>query len=147
MPRPVIVDAFVDAVVRVMKSMGEEARLVATRYSSDVDPPPSIVVTIELRGSLNGPVTWSFSRDLARHITQQMLLGAASEEYYPAAAAELANIMLGNATGALEEAGYLVELAPPSLRTERREGPQVLVADVVTDSGEMKLLFDVEEAA
>jgi CheY-specific phosphatase CheX len=150
MTRPEIVDAFVAAVVRVMRiSLGEEAHLVATRYASDVDPPPSIAVSIELSGNLRGPVTWSFSPTLARQVANSMLLGAAAEEHYPDAVAELANMVLGNAVEALENAGFLVELAPPAIRERgaHRTGPKALVVDISSASGQMKLLFDLEEAA
>lgn len=148
-PKPAIVDAFVDAVVRVVQvSLGEEAQHIATSYASELDPPPSIAVSITLTGNLRGPVTWTFSRPLARQVTESMLMGAASEEYYSGAVAELANMMLGNAAAALEDAGYLVELAPPSLAPERRNGgPKALVVAITIPSGEMKLMFDLEEAA
>ncbi len=148
-PRPEIVDAFVDAVVRVIRiSLGEEAQQIVTSYALDVDPPPSIAVSISLTGNLQGPVTWSFSRPLARQVTESMLMGAASEEFYAGAVAELANMMLGNAAAALEDAGYLVELTPPSLSPGRRQNaPKVLVVAITIPSGEMKLMFDLEEAA
>lgn len=148
-PKPEIVDAFVDAVVRVMQvSLGEQAQKIATSYASDVDPPPSFQVSISLSGNLRGPVTWSFSRPLARQVTESMLMGAASEEYYAGAVAELANMMLGNAMASLEDAGYVVELAPPSAPAERAPGaPKALVVAITIPSGEMKLLFDLEEAA
>jgi CheY-specific phosphatase CheX len=143
-----IVDAFVAAVVRVMRiSLGEEAHLIATDYASDVDPPPSIAVAISLSGTLRGPVTWSFSRALARQVTESMLMGAAAEEHYASAVAELANMMLGNAVAALEDAGYLVELAPPSIQPAPRQGPKALVVTMGIPSGEIKLLFDLQEAA
>src|SRR5450432_4774022 len=128
MTRPEIIDVFVAAVVRVIRlSIGEDAQLVATRYASDVDPAPSIIVSIELSGGLRGPVTWSFTPTLARRVTEQMLLGAAAEEHYADAVAELANMILGNAAGALQDAGFLVELQPPSIRHGgRREGPNAL---------------------
>ncbi len=149
MTRPEIVEAFVAAVVRVIRlSIGEEARLVATRYASDVDPAPSIIVSIELSGTLRGPVTWSFTPTLARQVTEHMLLGAAAEEHYADAVAELANMMLGNAAEALHDAGFLVELHPPSIRQGGcREGPNALVIEVASPSGQMKLLFDLVEAA
>jgi CheY-specific phosphatase CheX len=150
MTRPEIVETFVAAVVNVMQqALGEEARLVATRYARDVDPSPSITVSIELSGTLRGPVTWSFSPTLARSVAQAMLLGAAREEHHADAVAELANMVLGNAIGALTEAGYLIELHPPAIRPRdvERHGPQALVVDISSGSGQMKLLFDLEEAA
>lgn len=143
-----VVDAFVAAVVRVLRiSLGEEAQHVATSYASDVDPPPSIAVSIMLTGSLQGPVTWSFSPTLARQVTESMLMGAAAEEYYAGAVAELANMMLGNAAASLADAGYLVELTPPSIQPAPRQGPQVLVVAITIPSGQMKLLFDLAVAA
>lgn len=143
-----IVDAFVAAVVRVMRiSLGEEAQYIATSYASDVDPPPSIQVSIVLTGTLCGPVKWSFSQRLARQVTESMLMGPAPEEYFAGAVAELANMMLGNAAGALEDAGYLVELAPPTMQPAPRHGPKALVVAITIPSGEMKLMFDLEEAA
>lgn len=148
MTAPAIVDAFVDAVVRVVRvTLGEEAELVTTRYARDVDPPPSIAVSVQLSGGLRGPITWSFSPDLARRVADQMLAGGAAPEHYADAVAELANMMLGNALSALEDAGYLVELAPPSIRRDRRDGPAALVIEVASESGAMKLLLDLEVAA
>ena len=147
--KPEVVDAFVDAVVRVIRaSLGEEAEKIATSYASELDPPPSIAVSILLTGKLQGPVTWSFSRPLAKQVTQSMLMGAASEEHYAEAVAELANMMLGSAAGALEDAGYLVGLTPPSLSPVRpHDAPKVLVVAITLPSGELKLMFDLQEAA
>jgi len=143
-----VVDAFVAAVVRVMRmSMNEEVQRVTTHYAPDVDPPPSFRVSIELTGSLRGPVRWSFSRGLARSVAESMLMGEAAEEYYQGAVAELANMVLGSAAGDLERAGYLVSLRPPSPAEARRAGNNALVLDIESASGEMKLLFDLEEAA
>ncbi|MBA3461513.1 MAG: chemotaxis protein CheX [Deltaproteobacteria bacterium] len=148
-PKPEIVDALVGAVVRVIQiSLGENAQQIATSYASDVDPAPSIAVSISLSGSLRGPVTWSFSRQLARRVTESMMMGPAPEEYYAGAVAELANMMLGNAVASLEDAGFLVELAPPLIAPERKQGARnALVVAITVPSGEIKLLFDLEEAA
>lgn len=146
-PNAQVVDALVNAVVRVVHvSLGEEAQHIVTSYASDVDPPPSIAVSISLIGNLRGPVTWSFSRPLARQVAESMLMGAAPEEMYASAVAELANMMLGNAAADLEDAGYLVELTPPSLTPERGQRKSLVVA-ITIPSGEMKLKFDLEEAA
>src|SRR5689334_25207062 len=98
-PRAEVINAFVAAVVRVLRtSMGEDARLAALQVTRALDPAPSIAVTIELTGNLRGPVTWVFSPDMARNVANKLLLSDdAPQEVHPDAVAELSNIVAGSA--------------------------------------------------
>ena len=151
-PRIEIVNAFVSAVVGVLRaSVGERASLADLHVSRRLDPPPWIAVAIELRGSLRGPVTWVFSPELASLIAARLLMDdAAPTELVPEALAELSNIVAGNATGPLEDAGYRVEIAPPVVYTSavRPElASDTLVATVTSDTGTVRVYMGAEVAA
>lgn len=110
-----IVNAIIDPVAAVIKSyVGAEPELTGIEVTNEIDPPPWLGVSIELRGNLVGPITCVVSEELARMIAAKM---AATEDVGPElcqeAVAELANIITGNATGKLVDAGYHVEIAPP----------------------------------
>jgi CheY-specific phosphatase CheX len=150
-PRAEVINAFVAAVVRVLRSsLGEEARLAALQVTRSLDPAPSIAVTIELTGGLKGPVTWVFSPDMARHVANTLLMqDDAPSEVFPDAAAELANIVAGQATQPLVDAGYAVDIHPPIIHDSSREplDNDTVVVTVSSPSGNVRIFFGLEAAA
>lgn len=151
-PSITVVNAFVDPVVALMRAcLGVEARPVAMEIAGEYDPPPAISVTIEASGELRGDITWTFSEELARDIAAGLLAVDASEideATCLAAAAELANIAVGNATSALLDAGYQVDIHPPLVHPtdgSRRMPRRTLAVCVHTDRGQMRVLIDIQE--
>jgi len=150
-PRVEVVRVLVAAVARVMRmSLGEQATLSGLEVSRCFDPPPSIAVSIELSGSLRGPLTCVFSPELAAQVAARLLMSDdVDPEFFPDAVAELANIVIGQATGPLSDAGFPVEIAtpvvhpgiPPELATN------TLVATLSSPSGTVKVFLGVEVAA
>ena len=116
-----VVNALLEPVFDVLKSCtGVEAHLSGVDYASKLPPPPCVMVTVELRGGVVGPISWSFDPKVARELAGRMLASPTLPEFGSAdctdALAELANIIVGNATGALLNAGYTVEVLPPIAR-------------------------------
>lgn len=148
-PHADVVNAFVTALARVLRtSLGEPARFTSLHVSRSLEPAPSVAVAVELSGSLRGPVTWVFSPDLARILATRMMMSeSVSAECVADAVAELSNIVTGNATGPLYDAGLIVELAPPVVYdgATRPELPaDTLVATVAASSGTVRVYLGVE---
>ena len=150
-PRAEVINAFVAAVVRVLRSsLNEEAKLAALQVTRSLDPAPSIAVTIELTGGLKGPVTWAFSPDMARHVANTLLMQEdAPQEVFPDAVAELSNIVAGQATGPLTDAGYAVDILPPVIHDAVREpfDDDTVVVTLSSPSGNVRIFFGLEAAA
>jgi CheY-specific phosphatase CheX len=150
-PRAEVINAFVAAVVRVLRSsLNEEAKLAALQVTRSLDPAPSIAVTIELTGGLKGPVTWVFSPDMARHVANTLLMQEdAPQEVFPDAVAELSNIVAGQATGPLTDAGYAVDILPPVIHDANREplDDDTVVVTLSSPSGNVRIFFGLEAAA
>lgn len=151
-PRAAIVTAFVDPVVQLMEAcLGVEARPVAIGLTAELDPPPSISVSIETSGELAGGVTWTFDAGLARDVAARLLArepADVDEATCAAAAAELANIAVGNATAALLDAGYRVDIHPPSVHApdgDRRLADRTLAVTVHTPRGILRVLIAIQE--
>lgn len=151
-PSAAIVNAFVDPVVQIMQAcLGLEARPVAMSMTSELDPPPAICVTIEATGEIRGAITWTFSEGLARDLAARLLARDAAEvdqETCAAAAAELANIAVGNATAALLDAGYRVEIHPPHVHPSdgsRALDERTLAVSVYTARGLLRVLVAIRE--
>lgn len=152
-PRAAIVSAFVDPVVHIMQAcLGLEARPVAMGLTSELDPPPAICVTIEATGELRGAITWTFSEELARDVAARLLAldtAQIDDATCAAAAAELANMAVGNATSALLDAGYRVEIQPPHVHSRdvsRALAERTLAVSVHTGRGLLRVLVAIREA-
>lgn len=151
-PPLAIVAAFVDPVVELMRScLGLDARPVALALLGELDPPPAISVTVEATGALRGGITWAFSEELVRDVATRMLSVdpcAVDAETCRAAAAELANIAVGNATAALLDAGYDIEIHPPTVHTaaaDRRLARRALAVTLHTGRGDVRVFLSIQE--
>jgi CheY-specific phosphatase CheX len=116
-----VVNALLEPIFDVLKSCtGVEAQVAAVDLATRLPPPPCLMVRVELRGRIVGPISWSFDPKVARELAARMLSSATLPEFGSAdctdALAELANVIVGNATGALLNAGYAVEVLPPTTR-------------------------------
>lgn len=146
-----VVNAFVEPVVDVIKTcIGLDTELGQIDLQSHIDPAPFLSATIEMRGTIVGPVTWVVSEELARVIATKMLAIDPADALTIAtcreAVAELANIISGNATGKLSDAGYNVEILPPTPiddRSERRLTERALSVTLCTSAGKIKLLLGI----
>lgn len=147
-----VVNAFIAPVVDVIKScVGLDAELGKVALTNQIDPPPFVSATIEMRGNLVGPITWIVSEELARLLAGKMLCVDPVEALNLAtcrdAVAELANIISGNATGKLIDAGYEVEILPPHIvdeKSERALTERTLSVTLSTTAGKIKVLLGLQ---
>lgn len=114
-------------------------------------PPSTITVRIELQGGVKGSTYWSFDLTLAQHLAQNMLplqncdqvennLNLLSDTV-----SELANIIVGHATGNLLESGYSIQFLPPCpIPCELRLNDAMLNLIVFTPAGRVQILFQVQ---
>ncbi|MCA1663218.1 MAG: chemotaxis protein CheX [Myxococcales bacterium] len=140
-----IVNAIIEPVAAVIKSyVGDEPELMGIEVTSQIDPPPWIGVTVQLEGNIVGPITCVVSEGLARIIASKM---AATDDVDPElcqeAVGELANIITGNATGKLIDAGYHVEITPPCnvAKDARQLTRKTLTVTLRTAAGAIKVLL------
>jgi CheY-specific phosphatase CheX len=145
-PPSAVVDAIVDAVVRVTKIvLGEEARVVARRPDLAGGDGPTHAVRSQFSGGLRGVLTWEITPELARQVADALTFGAASAADHPAAASELANMFVGQAADALTEAGYAVEIHPPADDgLGARSGSSAFAIAFATGGEELIVRFDLE---
>lgn len=146
--RAEVVNAFVTSLREIfLTATGLQAELAPLGVVSDSPAPPNMVVRIQISGELAGSAICSFSPGVARASAGYMLASESPAFDSPEtrdALGELANILVGNATGALLEQGYSVELSPPT--TELASAPQKLARQSVnvslnTDSGQVCLVL------
>ena len=82
----------------------------------------SVAIIIGVTGHLTGQVVLSIQEECARGIAAAMLMESEIAEFgedAQSAIAELANMMIANATIGLSEAGYHCDITPPAIFTGR----------------------------
>jgi CheY-specific phosphatase CheX len=114
-----VVNAFVSSLMTLLRSCGEnDAKVGPLRLVTQVPAAPSIAVSVEISGSLAGPVMWTFDPEVAKVLIQRLFSldpNEDSEISTADAVSELSNIVVGNATDKLLAAGYQVELRTPTV--------------------------------
>ncbi len=137
MTRPLLdadlVQHLLQVVIRCLRStVGVEAVAAVVRDSPSA--PSAITVALDFHGDLRGPVTWRFPPELALELVRRLMADpdppadAANE-----GAAELANILTGYATAALETHGFRCEFGPPRMHVG--ELPPGIAVHISTPTG------------
>jgi chemotaxis protein CheX len=148
-----VVNAFVSSLVNIFQAAtGLKGELEPLTVSTELPPPPGVVVSIQIRGPLFGPAIWNFAPEVASEIAARML-GSESRPPYDSpeakdAVAELANIVVGNTTDALLQAGYQVELSPPTAEIAPSLGQlegRTLAVSLTTSSGPISLYLALRQ--
>jgi chemotaxis protein CheX len=148
-----VVNAFVSPLLGVFQATtGLKAKLELHKLASDVPSLPGVVVTINLSGRIIGQAIWTFEPTVARAIAAHMLASSDSPALDSSeckdAVGELANILLGNATDALLQAGFPVELSVPTtmvpIAAQKLDHPSVRVS-VNTEAGHVNLVLAVTQ--
>jgi CheY-specific phosphatase CheX len=152
-----VVNALLEPVFDVLKSCtGYEAHVAGLAFAAQLPPPPCVMVTVELRGRIVGPISWSFDPKVARELAARMLSSSTLPEFGSEdctdALAELANIIVGNATGALLNAGYAVEVLPPTTRVLQtpptsKLAERALAVVLETPIGKVNIVMELSIAA
>jgi CheY-specific phosphatase CheX len=136
-----VVDSFTDVVVKCLRAtVGVDAVLAA------VGEPPgalaTIAVAVDLGGDVRGPVTWVFPAEIALELVRRLLADPdPAPETVTDGATELANILTGCATDALESHGFRCNLGVP--RVHLGELPSGLTVHMVTGAGPIDLVLSL----
>ncbi|MFT3698837.1 MAG: chemotaxis protein CheC [Kofleriaceae bacterium] len=133
-------EAFVNVVIaNLRRAVGIDAVIAAI----GVPAAKGIVVSIDLHV---GEVTWVFPQPLALALVEKMLaVPDPSPELAVDGATELANILTGQAMGALEKHGFRCQLGPP--RVHVGDLPRGASVRMATSAGPIDLVLRLAPAA
>ncbi len=144
-----VVNAFVSSLREIfLASTGIESELAPLNVATSGPPAPNMLVSIQITGGVQGPAICSFEPGVAREIAGRMLATEVEPEFDSPecrdALGELANIIIGNATGTLLDEGYQVELSLPT--TALASTPELLdqrsiKVSLNTRSGQVSMLL------
>jgi chemotaxis protein CheX len=79
---------------------------------------PGVTIIVGVTGDLKGQVFYNFSPQMALDFARAMMMGMEVDELdelAKSAISEMANITMGNIATKLSEAGFTVDLTPPSI--------------------------------
>lgn len=152
-----VVNALLTPLCEVLRTLtGSEPRIERLDLVGNLPEGPCLVVGLDFRGTLLGPVFWTFSPEVASKVAEAMtsteLPLAFDSPVCTDALMELSNMVAGNAVGALAEAGFPVEISVPRSKvsyappSEPLPEPQLCVS-FQTPSGRMNVTFGLRLGA
>jgi CheY-specific phosphatase CheX len=149
-----VINAFLAPALEHLRTLAGTNTLLEKMELTQWLPPSSITVRIELQGGVKGTTYWSFDLALAEHLAKNMLPSQNSNQkitnldILSDAVAELANIIVGHATGNLLESGYRIHFLPPCpIPCEKLSfNDATLNLVVFTPAGRAQILFQVQTA-
>ncbi len=147
------VNAFLTPSVRVIQKMaGVGVRLGPVRRLSEVCLDDNLSILIGLQGRLCGSVVLTAHRDVARALAERIAGGGLEgdeETEVRAVLAELANTIVGNATGHLYDLGIREGITPPtvvegsSVSLGFGEGVESVLLPLDTDVGRVEMIVSL----
>ena len=140
---PEIVSGFLALVVRCLRTTGGiDAVIAAAEEQSSGSSAPTIVVALDLDGDVRGPVTWVFPPAIALELVRRLMddLDPAPETAADGAT-ELANILTGRASEALQAHGFRCELGVPRMHVGPL--PTGLVTRMATAAGPIDVVLSL----
>lgn len=116
-------------------------------------PSQDVTVVVGITGMVRGQVLFCMKMDTAKSIASAMMLGLAVEEFdemAKSAVCELANIVTGNASIELSNAGFICDITPPTLLTGHDVSIstvdiRTLVVPIRSELGEVEINIALKE--
>jgi CheY-specific phosphatase CheX len=138
---PDVVTGFLDVVVRHLRStVGLEARIVAIPVTGCASH--AIAVAIDFHGDVLGSVTWVFPRPVALELVRRLMCDPdPPADTATDGATELANILTGGASKALERHGLCCEFGVP--RVHEGELPGGIAVQMTTVKGPIDIVLSM----
>jgi CheY-specific phosphatase CheX len=138
-----LIDGFLAVVVRYLRTtVGVDA--VVAAIGEPATTTQTIAVALDFQGDVRGPVTWVFPRPIALELVRRLMSDPDPDpETATDGATELANILTGRASEALEKYGFQCEIGVPrvhvgalpggvAVRMETANGPIDIVLSMST---------------
>ena len=138
-----VVRRFLEAVVRQLRAtVGVDAVVAAMGDHADAD---AIAVAIDFSGDVRGPVTWVFPQAIALELVRRLMADPDPDpNTAPDGATELANILTGHASAALEAHGFHCAFGVP--RLHRGALPGGVSVRMQTPAGPIDLVLSMSTA-
>jgi chemotaxis protein CheX len=144
------INAFIEPAIAVLKQIAAlEARVGVPRQQSVTLDAETILVVLGVRGDLTGTILFRFNLALARqilqHITGEQLTLDILDPRVKDALGELANIIVGNATGNLNRLGIRAAITPPIVATGISanlvfpNAKELIAIPLITEIGEFEM--------
>jgi len=115
---------------------------------------PGVTILVGVTGDLKGQIYYNFSHQMALDFARAMMMGMEVEEFdelAKSAVGEMANITMGNVATKLSEAGFTVDLTPPSIfvggdrLTITTDIGRILRIPMQTEKGEFGVLIALKD--
>ncbi|MEJ7600421.1 MAG: chemotaxis protein CheX [Kofleriaceae bacterium] len=140
--QPDIVRSFLDVVVRCLRTTVGIDAVIAAAGEPGTRPLPTIAVALDFNGDVRGPVTWLFPPAIALELVRRLLddpdpaMDSAAD-----GASELANILTGRASEALQAFGFRCEMGEP--RVHIGPLPSGLMTRMITPHGPIDVVLSL----
>ena len=113
------INPFIESASQVLEEIASlKSERGALKMKDPNKPFRDVCVILGLIGQVNGQVVYGFDESTARSVVSKMMMGAEViefDEMARSALGELGNIITGKASVGLEEAGFPIEISPPTL--------------------------------
>ena len=139
-----VVDGFLAVVVRYLRTtVGVEA--VVAAIGEPASTTQTIAVALDFQGDVRGPVTWVFPRPIALELVRRLMADPDPDPESAAdGATELANILTGRASEALEKHGFHCEIGVPRVHTGALPGG--VAVRMITPNGPIDIVLSMSTA-
>ncbi len=136
-----VVDGFLKVVLRCLRStVGVDAVLAA--IGAPTDEAQTIAVALDFSGDVRGPVTWVFPRPIALELVRRLMADPDPDpDTATDGATELANILTGRASEALETRGFQCAIGVP--RVHIGELPRGVAVRMDTPNGPIDVVLSM----
>jgi CheY-specific phosphatase CheX len=140
-----VVDGFLAMVMHCLRStVGVDAVIAAIGDPSA--PSKTIAVALDFSGDVRGPVTWVFPLPIALELVRRLMCDPdPSPDFAAAGATELANILTGRASEALEARGFRCAIGVPRIHVG--ELPQGVSVRMATADGPIDVVLSMSAVA
>ena len=139
---PDIVRSFLAVVVRCLRTTVGIDAVIAAAGEPAGRTTPVIAVALDFHGDVRGPVTWVFPPEIALELVRRLM-----DEAHPSpdsatdGATELANILTGHASEALQARGFRCEFGAP--RVHIGALPTGLMTRMTTPDGPIDVVLSL----
>lgn len=144
------VNAFITASTEVINNFVTNKFKVGKPYvRQNPFPTNEVIIMLGITGDIKGQAVLSLNENLAKMVASGMMMGMPVDELdemAKSALSELGNMIMGNSATLLFNAGYHVDITPPTLLKGTRiemstAGMETICVPLISDDGEIE--FDI----